>query len=79
MKKSAPMLDMGPLLITMARQSSFWFIRADGVEQAKFREPRALAKNHAFDKLVCPTVHGQGALCEGLAYNSAVADANMKE
>ena len=35
------MLDMGARLIAMARQTSFWLIRADGVDQAKFRVPAA--------------------------------------
>ena len=33
------MLDMGAHRIAMARQTSFWRIRADGVDQAKFRVP----------------------------------------
>jgi len=36
------MLDMGTLPITKARQSVFWFIFVDGVDQAKFRVRRAL-------------------------------------
>jgi hypothetical protein len=63
----------------MARQSNFWFIRVDGVDQAKFRVPHVLAKTHAFDKLVCPALHVQGAWCEGFAYHFAVADADMKK
>ena len=56
------MLDMGTLLITMARQSSFWFIRADGVDQAKFRAPRTLTKTHAFGSIIRPALHVQGGL-----------------
>ena len=70
---------MRTLLITMARQSSFWFIRVDGVDQAKFRVPRASTKTHAFDKLIRPALHVQGAWCEGFAYHFAVADAGMKK
>ena len=73
------MMDMGTLLITMARQSSFGCIHADGVDQAKFRVPCALTKTHAFDKLICPALHVQGALCEGFAYHFAVADADMQK
>ena len=32
-----PVLDTVALLLTMARQSSFWFIHADGVDKVKFR------------------------------------------
>ena len=73
------MLDTGALLITMARQSRCWCIRADGVDQAKFRVPRALTKTHAFDKLIRPTLHVQGAWCERIAYDFAVADADVKK
>ena len=66
-------------LITMARHSSFWFIRVDGVDQAQFRVPRVSTKTHAFDKLIRPTLHVQGAWCEGFAYHFAVADADMKK
>ena len=73
------MLDMGARLSTMARQSSFWLIRADGVDQAKFRVPRCATKTHAFDKLIRPALHVQGAWCEGFGYHFAVADADMKK
>ena len=56
----------------------FWFIRVDGVDQAKLRVPRVLTKTHAFDKLIRPTLHVQGAWFEGFAYHFAVADAGMK-
>jgi hypothetical protein len=67
------MLDMGSLLKMLARQPIFWFIRVDGVDQAKFRVPRVLTKTHAFDKLIRPALHVQGAWCEGFAYHFAVA------
>ena len=70
---------MGALLNTMARQSSFWFIRADGVDQAKFRVPRCTTKTHGFDKLIRPALHVQGVWCEGFGYHFAVADADMKK
>ena len=73
------MLDMGAMLNTMARQSSFWLIRADGVDQAKFRVPRCATKTHAFEKLIRPALHVQGAWCEGFGYHFAVADADMKK
>ena len=63
------MLDMGTLLITMARESGVWCIRVDGVDQAKFRVPRALTKTHAFDKLIRPALNVQGAWREGFAYH----------
>jgi hypothetical protein len=59
------MLDMGTLLSTLARHSSFLFIRVDGVDQAKFRVPRVLTKTHAFDKLVRPALHVHGGLVKG--------------
>ena len=60
------MLDMGSLLNMLARQSSFWCIRVDGVDQAKFRVPRVLTNTHAFDKLIRPTLHVQGLGAKGL-------------
>ena len=73
------MLSMGSSLNDMARQTSFWLIRADGVDQAKFRVPRCAMKTHSFDKLVHPALHVQGAWCEGLGYHFAVADADLKK
>jgi len=73
------MLDMGQLLQSLARKFSHWFIRADGVDQAKFRVPRTATKTHAFEKLIRPALHVQGAWCEGFAYHLAVADADMKK
>ena len=70
---------MGTRLITMARHSGFWFIRVDGVDQAKFRVPRVSTKTHAFDKLIRPALHVQGAWCEGFAYHFAVAKADMEK
>ena len=55
------------------------FSHADGVDQAKFRVPRVLTKTHAFNTLVHPALHVQGAWCEGFAYNFVVADADMKK
>ena len=57
----------------------FLFIRVDGVDQAKFRVPRVSTKTHAFDKLIRPALHVQGAWCEGFAYHFVVADADMKK
>ena len=73
------MLDSGALLNTMARRSSFWFVRVDGVDQAKFRVPRCANKTHDFEKLIRPALHVQGAWCEGFGYHFAVADADMKK
>ena len=73
------MLDMGARLMAMARQTSFWLIRADGVDQAKFRVPRCTTKTHSFDKLIRPALHVQGAWCEGFGYHFAVADADLKK
>ena len=36
-------------------------------------------KLNAFDKLIRPALHVQGAWCEGFAYHFAVADADMKK
>ena len=71
------MLGMGDRLNTMARRSSCWLIRVDGVDQAKFRVPRCATKSHAFEKLLRPALHVQGAWCEGFGYHFAVADADM--
>ena len=73
------LLESGARLNTMARQSSFWFVRIDGVDQAKFRVPRRKNKTHDFEKLIRPALHVQGAWCEGFAYHLAVADADMKK
>ena len=73
------MLDGGQMLIALARQFSFWFLRADGVDQAKFRVPRVTSKTHAFEKLIRPALHVQGAWCEGFGFHFAVADADMKK
>ena len=73
------MLDGGQMLIALARQFSFWFLRVDGVDQAKFRVPRKHSKTHAFDRLIRPALHVQGAWCEGFGFHFAVADADMKK
>ena len=73
------MLEMGQRLISLARQHSVWFIRIDGVDQAKFRVPRVKVKTHSFDKLIRPALHVQGAWCEGFAFHFAIADADMKK
>ena len=49
----------GQMLIKLARQFSFWLLRADGVDQAKFRVPRHTTKTHAFEKLMLPALHVQ--------------------
>ena len=41
--------------------------------------PRVLTKTHAFDNLIRPALHVQGAWCEGFAYHFAVADADLKK
>ena len=73
------MLECGQMLISLARQFSFWLLRIDGVDQAKFRVPRLTQKTHAFDKLIRPALHVQGAWCEGFGFHFAVADADMKK
>ena len=70
---------MGARLITMARQTSFWLIRAGGVGQARFRVPRCAMKTHSFDKRIRPALHVQGAWCEGFGYHFAVADADLNK
>ena len=49
------------------------------MDQAKFRVPRQTTKTHAFEKLVRPALHVQGAWCEGFGSHFAVADADMKK
>ena len=73
------LLDGGQMLMALARQFSFWFLRVDGVDQAKFRVPRQTQKTHAFEKLIRPALHVQGAWCEGFGFHFAVADADMKK
>ena len=73
------MIDMGARLISLARQFSFWLLRADGVDQAKFRTPRCHTKTHAFDKLIRPALHVQGIWCEGFGFHYAIADADMRK
>ena len=73
------LVDMGSRLSAIAQQSSFWLIRVDGVDQAKFRVPRCMTKTHAFDKLIRPALHVQGAWCEGCGYHFAIGDADMKK
>ncbi len=73
------LLDSGQRLLTLARQFSFWFLRVDGVDQAKFRVPRKAVKPHAFESLIRPALHVQGAWCEGFSFHFAVADADMKK
>ena len=72
-------LDMGQLLNTLGRQLSHLVMRVDGVDQAKFRVPRALKKTHAFDKLIRPALHVQGAWAHGFGFHFAVADADCKK
>ena len=61
------------------KEFQFWFIRVDGVDQAKIRVPRVSTRTHAFDKLIRPALHVQGAWCEGFAYHCALADADTKK
>ena len=41
--------------------------------------PCASTKTTAFDKLIRPTLHVQGAWWKGFAYHFAVADADVKK
>ena len=50
-----------------------------GGDQAKFRVPRQTAKTHAFEKLIRPALHAQGAWSEGFGFHFAVADTDMKK
>ena len=70
---------MGQLLNTLGRQLSHLVMRVDGLDQAKFRVPRALKKTHAFDKLIRPALHVQGAWAHGFGFHFAVADADCKK
>jgi hypothetical protein len=54
-------------------------LRADGVDQAKFRCPRCLTKSHSFDRLIRPALHVQGVWCHGFGFHLAVADADCKK
>ena len=64
----------GTLLSTMARQSMFWFIRADAVDQWKLRVQHMRSTNSYVHHYMC---RGLGA--KGFACHLAVADANMKK
>ena len=73
------MLECGQRLISLARQFSFWLLRTDRIYQAKFRVPRLTQKTHAFENVIRPALHVQGAWCEGFGFHFAVADADMKK
>ena len=71
-------LASGVLLAALARSQSAVYIRADGMDQAKFKTPRQRGpKSHAFAKLVRPALHIQGVWCHGFGFHFACADADM--
>lgn len=76
---TAQALRDGALLTAMARHSSNAFIRADGMDQAKFKMPRQRTKTHAFAKLVRPALHIQGVWAHALGFHYVAADADMKK
>ena len=67
------------MLIALARQFSFWYLRAYGVDQAKFRVPRQTTKTHAFEKLIRPALRVQGAWCEGFGFHFAAVESDMRK
>ena len=75
----AKVLRGGQLLNQLAKRFSSILLRVDGVDQAKFRVPRVLRKSHAFEKLIRPALHIQGAWCHGFGFHFAVADADARK
>jgi hypothetical protein len=69
----------GQIMSSLSKRLSSFLLRVDGVDQAKFRVPRVLLKSHAFEKLIRPALHIQGAWCHGFGFHFAVADADCRK
>ena len=72
-------LRSGQVLGNLSKRLSSCLLRVDGVDQAKFRVPRVTLKSHAFEKLLRPALHIQGAWCHGFGFHFAVADADCRK
>jgi hypothetical protein len=72
-------LRSGQVLLNLSKRLSSCLLRVDGVDQAKFRVPRVALKSHAFEKLLRPALHIQGAWCHGFGFHFAVADADCRK
>ena len=72
------LLRSGQIMNTIARRMSLMLVRIDGMDQAKFRVPRALKKSHITDALLRPALHIQGVWSHGFAFHLAIADADIK-
>jgi hypothetical protein len=75
----AQALWSGQLFGSLSKRLSSFVLRVDGVDQAKFRVPRVALKSHAFEKLLRPALHIQGAWCHGFGFHFAVADADSRK
>ena len=62
---------------TLSLSCSVLTALADGIDQAKFRVPRVLAKTGEMDKLIRPALHVHCVWAFGFAYDLSVADADV--
>jgi len=76
---TASLLRNGCLMVSLARALSVIAMRVDGMDQAKFRLPRAHVKTHQTDMLIRPALHVQGCWAHGFGFHFAVADADTKK
>lgn len=67
------------MIAALAPTSSVLTMIVDGIDQAKFRMPRQKVRSHAFDRLLRPALHVQGAWAHGAGYHLAVSDADCKK
>ena len=73
------MLRSACLLMFLSDLVSLQLLRADGIDQAKFRVPRQNLKTHALDSLIRPALHVQGCWAHGFGFHFAVADEDQKK
>ena len=57
--------------------SSVLTVIEDGMDQAKFRVPRVLARSHAFEHLIRPALHAQGIWAHGGGDQLAISDSDV--
>ena len=62
------------LLHQMERNLSVVLVRADGLDQAKHKVPRALTKTHVFDRLWRPALHCHMVWSHGFGLHFALSD-----
>ncbi len=71
------LLLSGHVLGCLCLSTSVAHVDLDGVDQAKFRIPKQFDKTHAFQTLIRPAIHVQGAWWQGMAYHLALGDGDM--